>query len=302
MHLIQMLLHPMACASARDKELFSGFEKVTGTMNVHNIFNPSFHIDDKVRIFAFRAIPNGQEALTSFISVEDHSGRTITTLSPENYPELNAPRLDDPKVTQIGDEFYVTFNTGWVPEGNDIYIMRVYPEPGRPKRVVYGKRNVQERNWAIFSAENEIYALYWINPLKILKLKSAENDSWTFEDFYSGETADPSFPQDLTLGTQLSRSDGKYYFVAHKKHRYQNRKLYLGRFCALDLAANTVTPGKHLLVHSYESMLGDPVKHNPNLFSCTYFSGIQTSGRTIRLGYGINDVDYGFSRHDVGDL
>ena len=43
------------------------------------------------------------------------------------------------------------------------------------------------------------------------------------------------------------------------------------------------------MVHSPESLLGSAVKHNTNLYSCTYFSGLQASDSGIALGYGINE-------------
>ena len=51
------------------------------------------------------------------------------------------------------------------------------------------------------------------------------------------------------------------------------------------------------MVHSRDSVQGSGVKHNSNLLSCTYFSGLQASDSGITLGYGINDVDFGFSSY-----
>jgi len=205
-------------------------------------------------------------------------------------------------VVRIGDEYYVTFNTGWIPRGNDIFVMKVYPEMGPPKSVVYEKRRKQERNWAFFFEEGEIYALYWINPLKMLRLKREGDKTWGMEDYYCKEKPDNSFPEDLTIGTQLFKSNGRYYLVAHQKRLFQNKKIYLGRVCTFDFPNKKIVPGKYWLSHSLDSILGNDTKHNTNLFSCTYFSGLQASGRSIKLGYGINDVDFGFSTHNPRDL
>jgi hypothetical protein len=63
-----------------------------------------------------------------------------------------------------------------------------------------------------------------------------------------------------------------------------------------------VTLGSAWFVHSPESLLGDSVKHNTNLYSCTYFSGLQASDNRLSLGYGVNDVDFGFSTYSISDL
>jgi len=131
---------------------------------------------------------------------------------------LNVPRLIDPKIFKINHELFVTFNSGWIREGNDLFIMKVYPEFESPKRVVYKNRQKQERNWAFFSRDNDIYALYWINSLKILRLTDKDGACWEFEDYSSEETLNNKLPSDLTIGTQLSELEGKYYFIAHKKY------------------------------------------------------------------------------------
>jgi len=70
----------------------------------------------------------------------------------------------------------------------------------------------------------------------------------------------------------------------------------------LDFAQKKIHPEKYWLIHSWKSLLGAKIKHNTNLFSCTYFSGLQASKDCIRLGYGINDVGFGFSKHTIGQL
>ncbi len=290
------------CKSCKDENLSRYFASVTNSLSVHNIFNPSFYCDDNVKLFAFRAIIDGEDCLTSFISIEDKIGRSVKKISAEFYQEFGAPRLIDPKVARLNDEYYVTFNSGWVPEGNDIFIMKIYPTMGHPKRLIYKGRQQQERNWAFFFEKNEIYALYWINPLKIVKLKYESGKNWEMEDYYCGKTPDPDFPTDLTIGTQLFYVNGQYRFVAHQKRYLHNKKIYLGRFCTFDFERKKVIPGKYWLSHSMQSILGSDIKHNSNLFSCTYFSGLQASNGSIKLGYGINDTGFGFSAHNLNEL
>ena len=244
----------------------------------------------------------GKRVFSSFVSIEDHLGRRIEEVSTDIYSESNIPRFIDPKVICIKDSYYITFNSGWVPSGNDIFVMKVYPETGSPKRVIYKHRKEQERNWAFFSEDNEIYALYWINPLKLLKLRVVEEDSWNMEDYFCGDTLCDPVPQDMTMGTQMFRSKDRYYFVAHQKKYYGNKKIYLGRLLTFHWADRKIEAGKYWLSHSLDSIMGSDTKYNTNLYSCTYFSGLQIADQSIKLGYGVNDVDYGFSKHPIGDL
>jgi len=263
-----------------------------------NSYQSSFYCDETVKIYAFRGISKKNDYSMSYVWIEDGSSRTVKNISMDLYSELGGTRLIDPKVVKIKDEYYVTFNSGWLEEGNNIFIMKVYPQVEAPKKMIYENRSIQERNWAFFAEGDEVCALYQVNPLKILKLKKANNTTWEMDDYYCGEL-DEKIDTGLTIGTQLSKARERYYFVAHKKWPIFGRKLYMGRLCSFCFDTKTITQGKHWLVHSIKSMLGNRIKTNANLFSCTYFSGLQVEGDIVKLGYGVNDVVCGFARSSV---
>lgn len=147
------LLHIRSCSSTQDKELSEYFESAIGSLDIYNVFNPSFYCDENVKIFTFRAILKGSKELSSFISIEDQEGHSIKNISTDFRKELGTIRLIDPKIAQINGDFYITFNSGWMPKGNDIFIMKIYPEMEPPKRILYKNRKKQERNWAFFSEQ-----------------------------------------------------------------------------------------------------------------------------------------------------
>jgi len=302
MNLLHNLFKIKYCKLSRDDGLTEYFQKITTPLNLRYVFNPSFYCDDDVKIFAFRAISAHNDYNLSFVSIEDKTGQTVKNISIDLYKELNGVRLIDPKVVKINKEFYITFNSGWIRRGNDIFIMRIYPEIEPPKKLIYKNRQNQERNWSFFSEGGEIYVLYWINPLKILKVKNTSSTSWEMEDYYCEAKKNNSFSNDLTIGTQLSKLENKYYFIGHKKLYFLRKKIYIGKFCELDFNRKKINSGKYWLVHSLKSVLGSTTKDNKNLFSCTYFSGIQVSKDSVKLGYGVNDVIYGFSTHKLEDL
>lgn len=285
-----------------DVEMENDFAHVIRGLGVHNIFNPSFYSDDKVKVFGFRAIPKGNDILASFISIEGRNFRKTINLSIDYYHQLGGTRLIDPKVCKLGDELYVTFNTGFDCSGNDIYVMKIHPELGSPKKLLFNKRNTQERNWSFFTEDGEIFALYSIAPLRILRLKNSGEDFWEMEESLSVNTNGAAL-QKLSIGTQLYLHEGKYYFVAHRKFFGKFRtKVYLGRLCVLDPKNAKIEAGRDWLIHSLRSLLGAKKKHNTALLSCTYFSGLQISQGSVRLGYGVNDVTYGFSKINLEHL
>lgn len=256
----------------------------------HNIFNPSFYIDDEVKILSFRAME--KDIMSSYFSI-DVGVPSIYNISKEWESNLQCDQLIDPKVFKLDDDVYVTFNSGYVKGGNDIFVMKIYPEIETPKKIIYKGRKAQERNWSFLSVDNEVYAMYWLNPLKILRLKSKTDTDWTFVEYYNGNI-DP-VPQDITIGTQLCFIDGEYQFVGHRKILHKNKKIYLGKMGIFNFSDKTVKYNNEWISHSFESLFGVDKKHNKNLFSCTYFSGIQKIGRDLVIGYGINDVELGFS-------
>jgi hypothetical protein len=290
------------CVSSRDASLLNDIARATDSLPVHNVFNPSFYLDDAVKIVSFRAIGHGDTEIHSYISIEDHNGHSIQRLCPSDYPGLRAPRLIDPKIVRLGDACFTTFNSGWVPEGNDIFIMKIWPERAPPRRMSFPGRARQERNWAFFSVDGEIYALYWINPTRVLRLSYETADSWVMEPCYENDSPIPSMPTDLTIGTQMSPGQRYHYFVAHQKRYFANKKVYLGRLCRFDSERLSVSTGRYWLSHSMDSIRGSRIKHNTNLYSCTYFSGLQVQDDLIRIGYGVNDIDYGASIHDPSTL
>ena len=179
--------------------------------------------------------------------------------------------------------------------------MKVYPKIGRPKKIVYKNRNKYERNWAFFSEQGDVFAFYWANPLRILKLKKESFDTWDMDDYYCGEKLS-DISEDFTIGTQLSRFDDKYYFIGHSKSVFLKKKIYLGRLGVFDFKNKEIRYGNHWLSHSFGSLFGSSIKHNKNLFSCTYFSGLQVFKDSVKIGYGINDIDTGFSTHKLEEL
>ena len=296
------LLGLRLCAEEPEMVLRCRFERILRDLPISNVFNPSFVVGEGTTVFGFRAIREGQEELCSFLSVEGERGIETLNLSEETVDLVDGPRIIDPKLFRLEDGIYATFNTGWDPPRNQIYVMKVHPELGEPKRVTWDGRRGQERNWAFFEEDGEIFALYWLDPLIVLRLRDRNASVWEFVE-HERETKSGGRRKGLsglTIGTPLAEVDGRYVFVAHRKIRVPRRKLYVGRLMSLDVREGSVQPLGPWLTHSLSSLLGSRTKHNTNLFSCTYFSGIQAVPGGVQLGYGVNDVDWGFASIPFG--
>ena len=281
------------CCHDNESSITDRFKQAINGMELRNVFNPSFLEKDDLNVFAFRAIPNDSDQLTSYVSIQSANNRSIHMISEDHFEHLKVPRLIDPKVFTAGDSVYLTFNTGWVKSGNDIFVMKIFPELENPRKVVYANRRRQERNWGFFSEQGEVFAIYQVAPLVILKLEQETDDCWHMTEVSRKPVVD--IPSDLTIGTQPFKYQDRYYFMAHRKYFLNNKKVYLGRLCSLDPGSMNVASDRTWMAHSPDSLGGTEPRHNTNLHSCTYFSGLQITDSVVTLGYGVNDVDFGFS-------
>lgn len=278
----------------QNKFLLEYFLQIFQGINVYNTFNPSFFISKEIKATSFRAISleDKSKELSSYFCIDDGGGPNIYDLSKEWTSYLNCPRLIDPKIFCLNKDVYITFNSGYVKSGNDIFIMKIYPNIESPKRVVYNKRKNQERNWSFFVYEDNIYALYWINPLTILKLEEQSENEWKFITFYKQKLN--GIYNDITIGTQLCYFNNNYYFIGHKKQKINKKKIYLGKLFSFNFMNRNINSESEWMAHSFDSLFGDKIKHNNNLFSCTYFSGLGFLEDKLITGYGVNDISIGF--------
>lgn len=281
--------------STQNNFMLEYFNEIANMANVYGVFNPSFVFSKNIKAVSFRAIPyaNKNKKLTSYFCVDSGHGPEIQNLSEAWTSYLNCPRLIDPKIFSLKEDIYITFNSGYVKGGNDIFVMKIYPNIECPKKISYKGRQTQERNWSFFTHENDIYALYWVDPLRILKLEKSTDKQWHFVDYYKGDLVE--LYDQITLGTQLCYFKGKCYFIGHIKGNIDRRKAYLGKLFNFDFINKNVEPHDGFMAHSFDSLFGVKNKSNKNLFSCTYFSGLNILNDNLLAGYGVNDIDLGFS-------
>lgn len=294
------MIQPLKSFRSTTSSLFHDALRGSG---LRNIFNPSFMYYESLFVVAFRAIPeHGAGQIRSYMLFQDFVDRSTEIMDlTEYFSKLGIQRAADPKLFRFGDELWMTFNTGWSKERNDIYISRILPEISRPLRCDFLERRRIEKNWAFYEWEGSLRALYSLNGpiLQACDPPTQAQSSLTLEPI--GNVQSDWCLDSYTIGTQLAFRENEAYLVAHKKFNFLGRRLYLGRLMKLEFCQSDIRvfPGKCYLVHSWGAMLGDRVKHNKNLISCSYFSGLDVDGPCARISYGVNDVSYGFSDIDL---
>ncbi len=258
-------------------------------------FNPSLIVHNSVTYIAFRIYDATTKSILALIYVlKDDEVINRINLSETFFEKENISKVADPKLFVLNSKVYCTFNTGDGNKinGNNKIFIATLDEKGILEYYIceYSQRQRTEKNWAFYSIDNTLYALYSLEPLTILKAAEVKPHAIVFESHFRDTK---QHFKNYSIGTPLCEHDGKFMFIAHKKY-YRNRKrLYLGKPCELDitntpkLKRNTTT-----LLHSFKSIFGNKHKFNKNLISCTYFSGIQKYGHNLVVSYGINDVNW----------
>ena len=264
---------------------------------LENPFNPSHCRIGDDEILTIRA--RGAKHATRFSSFLIHQNPAKNQSSILNLTDELAPLalgyIADPKLFAVGREIWTTFNTGHTAGPNRLFVMRVFPSRGSPVECRYPRRQPIEKNWAFFRRDDSWFSLYSCNPLRILKARGAiDSGVMEFEDCFPREAPAPSVPR-WSIGTPLCFVEGKGRFIVHEKLRFLRRKIYLGRAAELAIGRDhaDIRVSSRRLAHSWLSLLGSRIKHNPSLISCTYFSGLSRDGDEMLMLYGINDVGFG---------
>ncbi|WP_242131698.1 hypothetical protein [Aestuariivivens marinum] len=257
------------------------------------IFNPSLILHNGVGYLSIRVYEDKSETILGLIFVWDDAGN-IEQLNLSRYFEDNEGihKVADPKLFIMNNKVYGTFNTGdAIKDFNHLVLFQL--EKSRIfdyKFCGYNERYRTEKNWAFFIDEEELYALYNLSPLTILKAIKTDENYIEFEKCFYDKTQSL---KNYSIGTQLVKVKGKFCFIAHKKLYRKRKRLYLGRICILFLKDSPkIAVKKSFLIHSWKSLFGSKFKFNKNLISCSYFSGLSLDRENIIVGYGINDVDW----------
>jgi len=274
--------------------LISKFENKLSFIDAKSFFNPSFYIDDNLEIIVIRVKKHcptkerpGKFKLLSYLIV---NGKIFILDSLWN----NIERIYDCKIFKLNSGIYLTFNTA-THKNNKIYVAKIYPDISEPQEVIFKNRKEIEKNWAFYELEGELYCLYSVSPMVILR----HIGNWEFIEHFNDKTIKSN--NEISIGTQLSNFDDGFVFVAHEKLISQiNSKFYSGKFCYFNPFKNDISIGKKNWYYDISATSGAYVRQGA--WGVTYFSGIQKCGNNFRTSYGINDRDWSMSLIPVDAL
>lgn len=274
----------------------SELSKYIREYNIENSFNPSICIHNDVTYIAFRGKSknnkHGFDAL--LLTINKNKNKNLINLS-DKASNYNITPVSDPKLVILNNNVWITFNTGWSNGNNNIYLWKITPNIERPICCHYKERQPVEKNWGFFINNDKLMALYSIENKQILVADIPNDKTQEIKFTELSKSINNNKLKGYSIGTQPIKFDGSYHLIAHKKFNIWKKRLYLGRLISFrmdDSSIKQMTSAKHFLIHSFRSLLGTKIKHNKNLISCTYFSGLLHINESIFLSYGINDIDF----------
>lgn len=196
----------------------------------------------------------------------------------------------DPKLWRLGSGLAVTFNSGWDAKQNRLYWAKLWPECGAPVSVCCPNRQAVEKNWGFFEFNGQLHALYSISPQPQFMRASHQLG----DEFELIPTVHQSQNLELTsLGTQPIFHQGRWYFIGHRKRYIRSKRWYVGEMWSFGqegVGFGDFRKEGGPWAHSLYGLLGFGSKRNPNLLSCTYFSGLEWMEESgWCAGYGLND-------------
>ncbi|WP_194409372.1 hypothetical protein [Microbacterium cremeum] len=268
-----------------------------------NVFNASLAVFGGSTFIAFRAesFP-GERPFRAYVA-EYVDGREAALLDMTSEDAGHGVKTADPKLVELGDALYVTYNTGNVHVGeNDIYLQRVAPAPGPAQRCVLAARRPVEKNWGFFtSPDGSVGVLYSLAPAKVLELAAGtlgEDEELVFTPRIEEAELPHRFPR-LHIGSQPVIVGGTTALVAANQQRPipgLPRKVYFGRLAEFDLRTGRLDRlSRRGLLHSWRAALPQRKRHNPGLLSATYFAGLARTHSGFVLSYGVNDLAFGIA-------
>ncbi|MDT0557340.1 hypothetical protein RM697_01690 [Ichthyenterobacterium sp. W332] len=261
------------------------------------VFNPSFIRHKNKSFLAIRAYDNEQDSIEALLVIwGDYFETKIIKLSDYFSEKLNLNKIADPKLCIINDTVWGSFNTGYSQKDNNKLVLFSVEKFNINNYYLcnYYNRKKVEKNWAFFSENENIYVLYGINPLIILKLVKTDLCNMYFEDY---QTFKSLSYKNYTIGTPLVKINGEYFFIGHRKFVRKGKRLYLGKPFRFVFSEQIKLKSENkYLLHSIKDLLGSKYKFNKNLISCTYFSGIDFFNNNLYISYGINDVRWNIVR------
>lgn len=212
----------------------------------------------------------------------------------------------DPRLFLLSGRVFIYWNSGWHDPQNSQFIQQIDAntlKPVGPPRelVLEGERRAIEKNWMLFECDGEPFAIYSINPHRILALELDGSGPVMCRDVASTAWIDPTYaPQwgDMRGGTPPQRIGDWFQSFFHSIHVPTSTYVAgVYRFSAAFPFAPTEVPISPLTIHISPDLRDEQERLNKAIGGdVVYPSGAIYGSDHWIVSLGINDRHCAFVR------
>lgn len=253
-----------------------------------SLFNPSFvPLGEDRFLLTLRKISFSTKQRSQIMCECAMSGKGVGEVSSaREIHSLDGNRVRDMKLFQGDSGVYATFNTGHPDsssESNRIYVSKIESLES-PMEVALPKRRRVEKNWGFFFSGQELWAIYSVNPLVLLRQVKVKNQVIHMREAYRGKRI-LSLP--TSIGSQPIVEEQFLKFSVHLKPSISKLRVYVPKIATLDLESREMSYSRAILPLRHASLV--PSRWNPFAMGVNYASGFAKSGNDYLIGFGQAD-------------
>ncbi len=206
----------------------------TGRGHAVRIFNPGLLRDGNGWLFAYRVVAEPELSRRIALCRLDDKLRVVTSSQvpfsslvrfpdTSQYPAQATAWFADPRLYRLQDRLWIYWNSGWHEPINHQFLQEIDPwsltPVGSPRELVLaGPRQKLEKNWSLFEAESEVYAVYSVNPHRVLRLSFTGSGPICASDFATATRNPGGYAQvhgGLRGGAAPQRVENHFYSFCH---------------------------------------------------------------------------------------
>jgi hypothetical protein len=266
------------------------------------LFNPSF-VEENPRslIVCLRKVSNapGNPRSQLIFRVLNLGTAELGVQKVREFTELGGFRVRDMKLTKNHDtdEVYATFNTGHELRGNNVLLAKLSNLDAPQVLELRGRRRI-EKNWAFFWREGNLFAIYSLFPLRVLRQVTSPAASNVIEmETWLTRNRKSYLRKWTSLGSQPIFVRGEILATFHYKPKFLLWRAYIPKLALIDFETARVRVMSFSLPKGEFSL--HPSKLNWRAVAVNYASGLAVLQDKLILGLGQRDDSFKMFEADL---
>ncbi len=297
--------------------VFSNHELLPAEWSSHSdpaltrIFNPGLMRDGAGWLLAYRSVGEPDQhrriALCRLNEEFEVVAGTAVPFSdqirfeqPELYPAQATTWFADPRLYRLQGRCFVYWNSGWHEPRNAQFLQEFDPVTlcpvGAPRELtLWGARQKLEKNWALFEHGGDVFAVYSVNPHRVMTASLAGHGAIEFADVGQPVANAGGYAKangGLRGGSPPVRQGESYVSFCHSIENDPQGYRYVAavyRFAATPPFLPLQLPAQPLPLAIPESARRKLPKLNPAVGEVVYVSGAAWHDGRWVISFGIDD-------------